>query len=944
MILTDAARGEDFWWISDANTVPLAPDGGRIAVFTQDPGALARLAGPTRSMRIEPLAVPGWHIMSPADGDRAADMRGTIAAVLADPGITLAAPVFSAPDGPGIVIPTDIILVRFGPGIDNAAQDRAIAEIPGAQILEHDSFGITGLVRIRIASRSGLDALDASNLLSTRADIAYAEPDFLFTGSTCALPNDTDFPSQWALRNIGQNGGTPGIDIRTVEAFDIEPGDPSTVIVILDVGIDGAHPDLAPAPGADFTSDPIPSDGTPVNACDNHGTLVAGCAGATTNNTTGIAGAAGRCRVASARIGIANNPACDGTWTGQLSWTVDALDWAQSIGARITNNSNAYPISSPTIKAKYDLLRDEGIVHFAAAGNTGASIVTYPASLDAVRAVGAITNTGALAGFSNHGPDLDLVAPGDDILTTDRAGSAGIVPGDFATVDGTSFASPYGASVAALVATLKPGLSAPMIESVLDLSATDLGAPGFDTTFGNGLVNARAALDLAACSDSWSPTGISGPAPRTNLAMAYDSDRDVAVLFGGTTDIGAAGDTWELGASGWTQRLIAGPSPRSGCAMVYDQDRSVIVLFGGLVNGTTPTSETWEYDGIAWSLRTSTGPSPRTEHAMAFDSARGKIVLFGGVASGVPNAETWEWDGAAWTQIPVAGPSARSAHTMTFDADRAQFVLFGGDAGATETWTYQGPAGITPGSWALASTSGPSGRENSAMAFDAHTSTVVLYGGDPGGASLGDTWEWDGTSWRMRSFFGPVARARHTLIARDSSHDVLLFGGIDDSSLRLGDSWTWMRPAPTVTDPPDSGFTPVGGTVHLIVEAEGVGVLTYQWRRNGVELTDGPRISGAATAELTISDAQVADAGSYSVRIEDPCGSTISVNASIGVGCAGDVNADGATTVGDFNILASNFGMLGGALRTTGDLSGDGNVTVADFNILAADFACQAPE
>src|SRR4029079_16603373 len=128
--------------------------------------------------------------------------------------------------------------------------------------------------------------------------------------------------------------------------------------------------------------------------------------------------------------------AADGSWTSQVSWTVNALAFAQAVGARVTNNSNGYLFSSPFIDQKYLDLWNAGVVNFAAAGNAGGPI-DYPALLPAVNAVGSISRNGTHSGFSNVGPELDFVAPGEAIVTTDRTGMLGWDPtGDFTFVNG----------------------------------------------------------------------------------------------------------------------------------------------------------------------------------------------------------------------------------------------------------------------------------------------------------------------------------------------------------------------------------------------------------------------------------------------------------------------------------------------------------------------------
>jgi hypothetical protein len=134
----------------------------------------------------------------------------------------------------------------------------------------------------------------------------------------------------------------------------------------------------------------------------------------------------------------------------------------------------------------------------------------YPARIGPVNAVGAIDWNGNRAlfaggcdngtGGSNWGVELTYVAPGEDVITCDRTGASGYNLGDYDCIDGTSFSSPYAAGVAALLISRDWTLAAADVEAILALSASDLGPVGYDTSFGFGAVDARAALDLV---DGW---------------------------------------------------------------------------------------------------------------------------------------------------------------------------------------------------------------------------------------------------------------------------------------------------------------------------------------------------------------------------------------------------------------------------------------------------------
>src|SRR5262249_9481293 len=157
------------------------------------------------------------------------------------------------------------------------------------------------------------------------------------------------------------------------------------------------------------------------------------------------------------------------------------------------------------------------------------------------------------------------------------------------------------------------------------------------------------------------------PPWRSNLGMAYDSARQVAVMFGGQPpSTGYINDTWEWNSTNWVQRKpVISPSPRWGHGLVYDSARKVAVLFGGFNNDANnfiarrPNAATWERNGADWAVRTPpVSPPARALHGMAYDSTRGVVVLYGGesVYNSVNLADTWEWDGSTWTQRSIGDP------------------------------------------------------------------------------------------------------------------------------------------------------------------------------------------------------------------------------------------------------------------------------------------------
>jgi subtilisin family serine protease/PKD repeat protein len=456
-----------------------------------------------------------------------------------DSAFEFVAPVLAGDDGgPNIVTPD--LLVGFEPSVTEQRAEAILAELNAGDII-HRRFGnMKGAYHLRTRLKSGLDVLAVANQLAERPEVRFAEPDVIFTGRADFIPNDPGFTNLWGMQNTGQSGGVAGMDMESPQAWDITTGSSNIIVVIIDVGVQPDHPDIYQIPGTNFTSD-ASFDGGPVNACDNHGTAVAGCVSATINNSLGTVGIAPGCRSASARVFI-SNPSCDGSWTTSSSWTVNALAWAQNIGARVSNNSNKYGFHSSAIAAEYAYTRGAGMVHFASVGNDATSSIVYPASLPDVNAVAALDESGSLASFSDYGPGLAFAAPGQDIYTTDRTGADGYGSDDYAFLNGTSFASPYAAGVAALVLSINPSLGATEVERIMQRSCVDLGAPGYDTTYGWGFVNAYNAVMLA-----------STPSTATNITVTSIADSGAGTLRAALASA-ADGDT--IDASGVTGTIL----------------------------------------------------------------------------------------------------------------------------------------------------------------------------------------------------------------------------------------------------------------------------------------------------------------------------------------------------------------------------------------------------
>ncbi len=521
---------------------PLALDATQIAVRADGPAtiapalALAKIPG----AKFEPHPIKGWWMVSGFPLATPERIEEIVTALAAAPGIDFASPVFLDDFG-GPMFPTPSLIVGFTPGQSAQEHDAVVAAAAPAKIATRD--WMPGVDVYAPESHNGLDVLRASNELAASDKTLFAEPDMVFTGTNSVIPNDPQFNQLWGLHNTGQSGGLNDFDMDIPEAWDVHAGSSAIIDVVIDNGVDLTHPDLNLAPGADFTGSPGLA-GAPGNNCDSHGTAVAGCIAALRNNSQGVVGAAPGCRVASARTFV-SNLSCDGSWSSQASFTVNALNWAQSSGARVTNNSNGYGFTSSSIDTAYANTFAAGLVHFASAGNNGVGSLGYPASLGSVEAVAALNRFGNRASFSQFGPGLDVSAPGVAINSTDRQGALGFSAGDYNVVDGTSFASPYASAVACLILSRNSSLSSQNVVDILNATCTDLGAAGYDTDFGWGMVNAQRALNLLApngdgCSSAIEATigGYSGslvnasnPAPASGVCGIAGANPDIYYRF-----------------------------------------------------------------------------------------------------------------------------------------------------------------------------------------------------------------------------------------------------------------------------------------------------------------------------------------------------------------------------------------------------------------------------
>ena len=371
---------------------------------------------------------------------------------------------------------TDTVIVKLASGV--SAQERA------------GLFAATG-VSDRVGSVAGVgadvvrvqgDPADVARRLNRSLLVSYAEPNFILTAS--AVPNDPLFGELYGLNNTGQTGGRADADIDAPEGWDAAglgafPATGGVKIGIVDTGIDQTHPELSGKTvdcGAAFGG--IVTSG----ACadDNmHGTHVAGTIAAKANNATGVAGVAFNSNL------VICKALRGGAGVGLTSDVANCITWAHSKGAKVISMSLGGGQSTTlqsAVAGAWENGSATGSVLIAAAGNDGNSTVSYPAGYAQVVSVAATDDNDAKASFSNTNADVEVAAPGVDVLST-------IPGGQYFELSGTSMATPHASGVAGVLWQLFPTDTAAGIRSRLTSSVDDLGPAGRDPSFGFGRVN-----------------------------------------------------------------------------------------------------------------------------------------------------------------------------------------------------------------------------------------------------------------------------------------------------------------------------------------------------------------------------------------------------------------------------------------------------------------------
>ena len=333
---------------------------------------------------------------------------------------------------------------------------------------------------------------------------------------------DQNFDDQWGLKRIGFWNETKDKKKNSVWR-QLSKAKSPVVVAVIDTGLDYFHPDFnkdnlwkneeETANGIDDDNNGFVDDLIGWNFVDQnnnpwdktgHGTHSAGIIAAAINNGEGIAGMNPMARIMPLKV-------LNFLGRGISSGIAEAIFYAVNNGARIINLSLGGEYVTRFEQAAVEYANREGVIVVVASGNTASDTSNYGfAKLDSVITVAASTLDDSRAQFSNWGQDVNITAPGVDMLSlrarrTDfvlisgaedyEAGTDFVGPENkYYRASGTSFAAPLVSGVASLIWSINPKLSAEQVTRMMLMSATDIEVSGWDQLTGYGLLNASAAL------------------------------------------------------------------------------------------------------------------------------------------------------------------------------------------------------------------------------------------------------------------------------------------------------------------------------------------------------------------------------------------------------------------------------------------------------------------
>lgn len=378
---------------------------------------------------------------------------------------------------------------------------------------------------------NGMTLQQSANLFGGMNDLDYLHPNVSRVQQTRAVPNDPLYNNQWHLNNTGQGGGRAGADINVEGVWDNYTGNGVT-IGIVDDGLELDHEDIAPNVNTLIDFDWLGNDNDPSpGAGDFHGTAVAGLASAKGNNGIGVSGSAWDSELVGLRL--IGGPVSDQDEAEALTHELNTIDIYNNSWGPFDNGRIAFigPQALAALERAATTGRNGlGNIHTWAGGNGGDFTndnVNYDpyANSRFTIAVGASTNLGVRAAYSDPGASLVVVSPSQDgapngtlgLVTTDITGASGYDPSNYASdFGGTSGATPIVSGVIALMLEANPNLTYRDVTDILVHTASRLDPGNADWTqngaglwvnheYGFGQIDAGAAVAAALTHTTLAP-------------------------------------------------------------------------------------------------------------------------------------------------------------------------------------------------------------------------------------------------------------------------------------------------------------------------------------------------------------------------------------------------------------------------------------------------------
>ena len=903
--------------------------------------------------------------------------------------------------------------VREADALD-AAIDAALGNA-GIDVARH----LGGDGTLLVSSRDGhtVDAL--IGLLKNVPGVERVTPDFVV--GIDAVPDDTRFGDLWGLDNQGGAPyfGTPDADIDAPEAWDTTTGSADVIVGIIDTGVRYDHPDLTPwvnpgeiaGNGVDddangyvddvYGIDTYNGDSDPLDD-HSHGTHVAGTVAARGDNGIGVAGVSWNSRVMGLKF-------LGGGGSGSTSGAIEAVNYATNMRlsgepVAATNNSWGGGGYSGPLYDAIEAHNAAGVLFVAAAGNSSVnndSSPHYPSSYDndGVLSVAASGfSNDSMASFSNYGlASVDVAAPGVSTLSTVLPSSNGSFANAYSSKSGTSMATPHVAGVAALLASVRPGIS-PADAKAAIMDSVDQSATWATRVVSGGRLNAASAVQRVG------DPGIYG-------TVRLDADGDGALGVGEGTALG--------GVTVWLDADDDGSLDAGEASVVTDA--------GGNFAFVGPAAGVQHVRAEAADGHRATSPAVTVDYAaesfVSVGFLQSRTLLVSGLAfedldgdgqrdagEATLNGRTLYVDADRDGQFDVGTPDytdAPNAPITDYNTTVGQIVVTGASAPISDLdvtvnldHTYTGDLDLTlvapDGTRVLLSDQhGGSGENYAGTIFDDEANRAIEDGDAPftgrfrpdeplsafDGLVANGTWRLEvydnfgidsGTLLDWTLTFSPAGERTlttdsagrfSTVMAPDEAHDfrqIVPDGWLDTTGtvtvgpasgqvidgVSLGSRIS--SGAPVVTDFA-FGFETAPHTLTFGFDADasaglGTADLTV------VNLTTGATVPAAAFSmdydeaadEVTFAFDGVLPDGNYRATLSADGTMLDADYAADFFVLAGDFNRDRGVNLADFTVLANNFGRTGRTFGQ-GDANYDGQVNLSDFTILANRFGATLP-